>query len=222
MATEQGCDCAILLFCPPPEGHPERHIALDIDRVSGGDGYTHAAVECCRDDGSPVGIEADIQGGKVHYSELTKWTEPANGDPERLYGRLAIRHLQHLGVTCPSFCTLAKGLLCLPYSARRACKVLPPSARDRLKSMPKEGLLCTDVITRSLPEDLVKRMFSFLQNTYRAVPGVASIGTDDKIILSPNGIAFALGLAPGSDVTGSAHELRPNLLCPPASADPAC
>jgi len=213
MATIPECDCAILLFRPPPEGHPSREVALDIDRVSGGDGYAHAAVECCRADGSPVAIEADLSAGNVHYSELTKWTKPANGDPPRPFGRLAIRHLHRFGVMCPSFCKQVKDLLGLPYSAWRACPVLPPSAKVWLKDMPKEGLLCTDVITRSLPPDLVKRMLVFLQNTYRDEPGVACFGTDGKILLSPNGIAFALGLAPAIDVNEPAHELSPNLLC---------
>jgi hypothetical protein len=187
MATVQGCDCAILLFRPPPEGHTNHHIAVDLDRVSGGDGYAHAAVECCREDWTPVAIEADVSGKMVHYSELTKWTEPAKGASPRAYGRLAIRHLHRFGVMCPSFCRQVKDLLGLPYSAWRAYPVLPA--------------------------DLVKRMFVFLQNTHRDQPGVACLGTDDKILLSPNGIAFALGLAPASDVTGPAHELRPNLLC---------
>jgi hypothetical protein len=213
MATVQGCDCAILLFRPPPEGHTNHHIAVDLDRVSGGDGYAHAAVECCREDWTPVAIEADVSGKMVHYSELTKWTEPAKGASPRAYGRLAIRHLHRFGVMCPSFCRQVKDLLGLPYSAWRAYPVLPDSAKALLASMPKEGLLCTDVITQSLPADLVKRMFVFLQNTHRDQPGVACLGTDDKILLSPNGIAFALGLAPASDVTGPAHELRPNLLC---------
>jgi hypothetical protein len=116
-----------------------------------------------------------------------------------------------LGVDCHSVCAAAAKLKSQPYSLERVKHLLLPPARRLQDTLPKEGIFCGDIVTRCLPQDLVRRIFSWLNIHHCHPPAVAAIGLDGEPFLTPNGIAFALGLQPGHTVTGHGQDLPINV-----------
>jgi hypothetical protein len=76
-------------------------------------------------------------------------------------------------------------------------------------SISEKGMVCTDVVTRSLPPGLVKAMYAWLQINHPDPLGVSAQLNDGEIFISPNGIAWALGLPHSRHITKSAQPFVP-------------
>jgi hypothetical protein len=129
-------------------------------------------------------IEIDLEG--VHRSDLDKL-----GD--RPYARYAVRHL---GVQCPDFCKRACDLLGEPFSWLR---LLTGGRTD------PSGLVCSDIVTRCLPPNLVERVHDWLKPRHP----LASTRIGNSFLISPNGYALAFGAPRGRDVDLPNFELAP-------------
>jgi len=223
-------ECA-LLFLPLPSTDAGKsvwdlaqqgiHTALPriSDVFSAEHGYTHVAVDCCgvrdtRADSIPLTCD-DVEPGErfaIHVTRgcngigrkaLTSWD---NETPPRAYGRLPLRHLAGLGVSCETFCKEVNQLLArgAKYGELRywTLGLLYPT-----------DAVCTDVVTQCLPVALRKRIHNSLKQKYLLlIPAVSNrfLWTDTYLI-SPNGYAIALGLKHGRHITGPNQPLTANL-----------
>jgi hypothetical protein len=208
MASDADCGGALLLFPVPPEGAPYREASLEIDANSGGYGYTHMGVECCNDAGKPVIIDAGLCKRVVRCRPITDLAKSPDKHQARPYGRVT---LESLNLDPTEFCKLAKALVGQPYSLDRVGESLPDSLKQFTNDPPQDGLLCTDVVIRSMPEDVVDRLYQIITST-RPEPLAAGIGSDGRKFFTPNGLAFALGLRPASELTFPGQELTPGSL----------
>jgi hypothetical protein len=125
-------------------------------------------------------------------------------------------------VSCETFCSKAWDLKIAEkaYSPNRAFEHLLPETVKKLKSFgfEKEGVVCSDVITWCLDPGLVRQMHEWLTRIFPNKPGV-SFEDAVGILMSPNGLSFALGLPHAKTITYPGVELTPNLLfLPPPAA----
>jgi hypothetical protein len=212
MSTNGGCDCAILFYSHPPKDHCLYDVAVEIDQVSGAHGYSHVAAECCEGK-KPQSIQADGDHKTVHSGEIP---------PGRDYARVALSklNLDDLGVTCETFCSAAQAMVeCnTRYSPKRGFPYLSKKARDKLKRYPDEGVVCSDVITQGLGERVTTLMFDWIQEKFPNNPAVA-FKDDRGILITPNGIAFALGLSRGDHLPEGRTDVTPNPPFWPRPAD---
>src|SRR5437868_9794574 len=111
------------------------------------------AVECCDASGKPVAIDASHAAVPPEVRAILI-DALKNAQPPRLYGRVAVSDIAHLGVDCQKFCEEAHKLLQppQPYSVERLRSKMRPSLRFLLPNPPIQGLMCTDVVIRCLPD----------------------------------------------------------------------
>jgi hypothetical protein len=213
--------CAILLFPPreqPPTRQPRQsdedyqkdldqyNLALSLNELTGDFYYTHMAVDCgeVRDTtpdpritkpgcdtlaGTRFTVDSEPRCG-VRRVDLATWKS-------RPHARIAVRHLEPLGVECSEFCQHVNQLIGRPFGGM---KLQSPSTAN------PDDIICADVITRSLERSLQNRFRFFLEalaeHEYPVPPPLTYVLSDGSALISPNGYARAFGLPEGRKLRG--------------------
>src|SRR5690242_6694998 len=194
----ENCDCALALFPVLPANHKLYWASKMIDDVTGGYGFAHIGIECCRPDAPPAIIHASYEARKIEWQCLEHWAKVP-------YGRVSLKQLVLDDIDCTSICNSAVNLLNKPYSLERVKHVLPEELRKRQDMLPEQGYFCGDLVVHSLPSALVSRLSTWLQLNVCYPPAIAGIGLDAMPFISPNGFARALGLPPAKEIKDPAQ-----------------
>lgn len=166
--------------------------ALGVDHVSGRHGFSHLTL-AANIGGRRRLIEA-VPGSTVQQAELSKYSH-------RLSARIALRHLEPFGVCPVEFTQRVRKMWGQQYALG---KIWRPGQYPN-------SVICSEVLTRALPADLCDRMYQWL-SVHHPGRGIARKLDTGEVILSPNGVAFALNVQPASSLDGPGQEVTPVFL----------
>lgn len=176
---------SLLLFAP------RNAIGAVIDRMTGGYGYSHLAIDCGEVDapsGKRVMIEATPALG-VHNAFQDQYGE-------RKFARIPLRKT---GIDVDRFCDCIRSKLGEKYSDEEILTL------GLVENPAKQ--ICSDLATVCLPKDMLVSMAHYYQTgfPYRLSP-VLIYGMLDKnfhLFISPNGFAQYFGVPMGKHLDGS-------------------
>ena len=183
-------DCSLMLYVP------RNLISRFIDDITGGYGYSHAAVD--------VG-EVDQPSGKALMIEAMPGSPVRRSFQDR-YGKrhFARVSLRKLGVDCQAFSACVRSMLGEPYDNEEALtwgKVDDPARQ-----------VCTDLVTNCLPDEMREDIADKAENGQlhpRSVSVNRVLGKIKDLFVSPNGYAQYLNLLRGEKLDRPDEELIP-------------
>ena len=192
-------------FRPSGEGHegdllifvPRNTISRVIDRMTGGYGYSHLAIDCGEIDqptGRHVMIEATMSD-VVHYAYQDEYGE-------RPFVRIP---LKKTGVNVGQFCECVRSRLGEKYGDMEVLTlgILDNPARQ----------ICSDLATNCLPEEMRKEFVSchraMVIHPLSAVLHEKS-ATALRLFISPNGFVEYFGAPRGKDLEGPDQLVEPH------------
>lgn len=180
---EGPCKCAIILFevAPGPVGTP-------IDSLTGGKGYSHAAVDCCEKDeatGERLMIDITLSNG-VHRTPI---------DSERYRGRARAR-IELSGADCEELCNCMKRKVGSGFD-------WTDFWREDGEGDP-EGTVCSQTIFECLSPGLQERIRKAWENVYLGFWGELNRKHNPGLV-SPNQIAHAFCAPNGKEIEGTVN-----------------
>lgn len=180
----ENCECAILIFEASDE------LGRIIDKITGGYGYSHVAIDCCeveKETGKRLMIEATSHGVERSYQDR--------------YGSRAVERVPLRGVDCKKFCDSVKSKIGQQYDITEAITLGLVDADDKqiCSGLAKNGLKDAG---SSIIEEIIRRSGSLGKNSVIVYP-------DGKIFISPNGFAEFFGVPRRGGPAGT--ELVPDL-----------
>ena len=191
---DAGREGDVLLFVPRNE------ISRTIDRVTGGYGYSHMAIDCGERDeptGRPVMVEATVGSG-VHYSFQDVYGK-------RAFVRLPLREI---GVDEKRFCECVRSKVGEKFDDIEAISLglLDNPARQ----------ICSDLATVCLPDELHDEIARCHKRAVIHPLAAAQRGASDpsfRLFLSPNGFAEFLGAPRGGSLAAPEQRAVPHVQC---------
>jgi hypothetical protein len=193
-AIDEAREGDLLIFVPRNE------ISRIIDRVTGGYGYSHLAIDCGEIDeptGRPVMIEATMGVG-VAYGFQDEYGK-------RAFVRLP---LQAMGVDVRKFCGCVRSRVGEKFDDIEAISlgILDNPARQ----------ICSDLATGCLPEDLQEEIARCHKRA--VIHPLAAVrdgrtGSKSRLFMSPNGFAEFLGAPRGGSLKGPDQRAVPHIEC---------
>lgn len=193
-AADEAREGDLLIFVPRNE------ISRAIDRLTGGYGYSHLAVDCGENEqrtGRPVMIEATVGAG-VHYSFQDEYGR-------RAFVRLS---LKEMGIDVKQFCACIRTKVGEKFDDIEAISlgILDNPARQ----------ICSDLATGCLSEDLHQEIARCHKRA--VIHPLAAVrnertGSRFRLFMSPNGFAEFLGAPRGSSLTGPDQRAVPHIQC---------
>ncbi len=180
----ENCECAILIFEASDE------LGRIIDKITGGYGYSHIAIDCCeveKETGKRLMIEATSNGVERSYQDR--------------YGSRAVERVPLLGIDCKKFCDSVKSKIGQQYDITEAITLGLVDADDKqiCSGLAKNGLKDAG---SSIIEEIIRRRGSLGKNSVIVHP-------DGKVFISPNGFAEFFGVPRRGGPSGT--ELVPDL-----------
>ncbi len=179
---------------------PRRLNSFIIDDLSGGYGYSHAAIDCGEVDlptGRPVMIESTV-GRPVERAYLDTYGQ-------RKYVRV---RLSKAGVNPEQFCECIKSKLGQPYDNVEAL------TWGQIDDPAKQ--VCSNLVTICLPEEICQDMArsSRLRLLRRRSVSVLSHTLEHGLhmFISPNGFAEYFGAPQGEDIKAPGQVVIPNVV----------
>jgi hypothetical protein len=179
---------------------PRNEISRIIDRVTGGYGYSHLAIDCGETDeptGRPVMIEATMGVG-VAYGFQDEYGK-------RAFVRLPLRAI---GVDVRKFCGCVRSRVGEKFDDIEAISlgILDNPARQ----------ICSDLATGCLPQDLQEEIARC--HTRAVIHPLAAVrnertGPRSRLFMSPNGFAEFLGAPRGESLKGPDERALPHIEC---------
>jgi hypothetical protein len=179
---------------------PRNEISRIIDRVTGGYGYSHMAIDCGETDeptGRPVMVEATMGAG-VAYGFQDEYGK-------RAFVRLRLRTI---GVDVQKFCGCIRSRVGEKFDDIEAISlgILDNPARQ----------ICSDLATGCLPEDLQEEIARCHKRA--VIHPLAAVRKDRtgarfRLFMSPNGFAEFLGAPRGGSLKGPDERAVPHVEC---------
>lgn len=186
--TKKDCECAVIIYVK------DSTIGNIIDAKTGNHGYSHVAIDCCECEestGKRVIIEAVADGVIRSYAD-------------KYDGRPSVRiPVKNHGIDCEEFCRKVKDHLGEPFD-------IPELITGGLIDDP-EAQVCADLVTISIPEELLIRILGKMDDELRDTIKVKG----NTIVISPNAFALCAGAPDGADIEDEETPV------PPPEPDPS-